>query len=471
MTNSKIIKESETVELKASLAELKTGLLSICAILNKHGAGELWFGVKNNGTAQGLTVTDKTLRDLSQAIAAHIEPKIYPDIAQEEMSGKTCIKVSFSGETGPYYAYGRAYMRVADEDRQLSAQELESLILHKNRHVLSWDSEPHPGSLKELNSKKVQRFVKRAGLTWDNLTNALTKLQLLKDGQLLNAAGLFFSKTPPMQLRCAVFAGTTSSNIIDHHDFDGDILELIEEAQKYILKNIHIGMRLNGLYREDVLEITPAALREAIINAFCHRDYRDPDYIHIAIFKDRVELRSPGGLYDGLTISKMRKGNVSKRRNPLIADLFRRIQMVEAWGRGMPLILENEPNVKFQVIAKVFIACFARPSYTETIEDASTLVESGAQSGAQSRAQSDEILRILLASPLSASDLVKSLGLQSKTGAFKRSINNLLEEGFIEYTIPDKPSSRLQMYRVTEKGRVFEQKTASRGKAEGKTDD
>ena len=93
MKADKVIKESETVELKASLAELRAGLISVCAILNKHGAGELWFGVKNNGTVQGLTVTDKTLRDLSQAIAAHIEPKIYPNITREKITGKTCLKV------------------------------------------------------------------------------------------------------------------------------------------------------------------------------------------------------------------------------------------------------------------------------------------------------------------------------------------------------------------------------------------
>jgi ATP-dependent DNA helicase RecG len=82
-----------------------------------------------------------------------------------------------------------------------------------------------------------------------------------KRGQLLNAATLFFSKTSAMQLRCAVFGGTTSAAIIDRHDFEGDILELIEEAQKYILKNIHIGMRVKGLYREDVPEISIEAMK------------------------------------------------------------------------------------------------------------------------------------------------------------------------------------------------------------------
>ena len=116
--------------------------------------------------------------------------------------------------------------------------------------------------------------------------------------------------------------------------------------------------------RVDVPEISRAALREAVINAFCHRDWRDPDYIQIAIYKNRVEIRNPGGLFDGLTFEAMRRGNVSHRRNPLIADLFRRIDMVEAWGRGMPLILENAPSVEFREIARLFIASFERPSAT-----------------------------------------------------------------------------------------------------------
>ena len=355
--------ESETVELKTSLAELKQGLTSLVAMLNKHGQADLWFGVSPSGQPMGLMVTDKTLRDVSQALAAHIEPRLYPEITSMEVAGKTCLRVQATGQQKPYFAYGRAYMRVADEDRQMSARELESLILKRNSAALRWDNAPSTTALAELSETKIRRFVERAGLPWDNTTNALAKLGLVQDGQLLNAARLFFAQQP-IQLRCAVFASTTSATIIDRHDFDGDILELIDEAEKYILKNIHIGMRLEGMRRVDVPEISRAALREAVINAFCHRDWRDPDYIQIAIYKNRVEIRNPGGLFDGLTFEAMRRGNVSHRRNPLIADLFRRIDMVEAWGRGMPLILENAPSVEFREIARLFIASFERPSAT-----------------------------------------------------------------------------------------------------------
>ena len=364
MSSETVFQETETVELKKSLAELKEGLVSMAAILNKHGAGELWFGIGPNGKAVGLDVTEKTLRDLSQAIAAHIEPKVYPQVTAQTVADKTCIQVRFSGADAPYFAHGRAWMRVADEDRQLSAKALQNLILEKHRQALHWDSQPCDLPLDALDETKIRRFVERAGLAWDNNpANALTKLELMRDGRLLNAARLLFAKAPPIQLRCAVFANTRSATILDRHDFDGDLLELIDEAQKYILKNIHIGMRLDGMVRVDVPEVSTAALREAVINAFCHRDWRDPDYIHVAVFKDRVEIRNPGNLLDGLTIEAIRRGNVSLRRNPLIADLLRRIQMIEAWGRGMPLMLENAPTAQFRQLGPLFIASFERPSF------------------------------------------------------------------------------------------------------------
>ena len=132
------------------------------------------------------------------------------------------------------------------------------------------------------------------------------------------------------------------------------------------------------------------ALREVIINAFCHRDWRDPDYVQVAIFKNRVEVRNPGGLFGGLTLAEMRKGNVSRRRNPLIADLFRRIEMVEGWGRGMPLILENAPSVEFRQVAGLFIASFARPSFSlndqETVEKTAGTTTSKTTGSATGRA-------------------------------------------------------------------------------------
>jgi ATP-dependent DNA helicase RecG len=357
------MRENETTELKKTLGQLKDGIISITAILNKHGEGELWFGIRDDGVPVGINVGEKTIRDISQAIAAHIEPKIFPELTTIARENTQCIRVRFSGSDKPYFAYGRAYMRVGDEDRQLSAKELENIFLDKSHDALRWDNKASNVQITDLVMSKVKAFVKRANLTWDTLPNALHKLSLLQNGKPVNAALVFFAKKPIVKLRCAVFASTTTSTILDRQDYEGGILELIEHGQAYILKNIHTGMRLEGLYRVDVPELAVPAIREALINAFCHRDYHDPHEVQIAIFKDRVELRNPGTLFGGLTLNQLREGNVSARRNPLIADMLRRIQMIEGWGRGMPLILDNEPKTQFQEVAQLFIATFPRPSF------------------------------------------------------------------------------------------------------------
>lgn len=238
----------------------------------------------------------------------------------------------------------------------------------KSHSAEYWDSEPCKATFADLNEEKVRAFVERAELSWHSLPVALENLDLLKGDQLVNAAPLFFGAKPSLKLRCAVFGTDTTSFIIDRRDFEGDILELVEEAQQYILKNIHIGMRLEGLYRVDVPEIAIPALREAIINAFCHRDYRDPEHVQVAVFKNRVEIRNPGTLFGGLTLDALRQGRLSRRRNPLIAQLLTRIHMMEAWGRGMSLILENEPEARFEELAGMFIASFARSPLAEDID-------------------------------------------------------------------------------------------------------
>ena len=112
--------ETETLEFKRSTGELKEAINSICAILNKHQHGEIYFGVKSDGTPVGQTVTEESLREVSQKIGNFIEPKIYPEINRVILDGKECIHVSFEGNQIPYFSYGVARIRVADEDLQMS---------------------------------------------------------------------------------------------------------------------------------------------------------------------------------------------------------------------------------------------------------------------------------------------------------------------------------------------------------------
>ena len=125
--------ENETLEFKKSTGELKEAMHSICAILNKHQQGELYFGVKSDGTPVGQVVTEESLREVSQKIKNHIDPKIYPEIHKVVIDGRDCIHVKFSGVQVPYFAYGVARIRVADEYLQMTPEEIKNLILNRGR--------------------------------------------------------------------------------------------------------------------------------------------------------------------------------------------------------------------------------------------------------------------------------------------------------------------------------------------------
>jgi ATP-dependent DNA helicase RecG len=428
-------RESETIELKRSTSELKEAVISIAAILNKHGRGEAYFGIRNDGAVIGQQVGGKTLHGVSQAISENIEPKIYPKIQGISIGNRSCIRVNFEGKDAPYFAFGRAYMRVADEDRQMSAREIERLIIKKNKDKLRWDSEICPrAKLSDISPRKLKNFLKIAGLKHDSLFNSLSKLRLLSGKKPLNTAIIMFAKKPQdffpnAKLRCAVFGKTDTSLIIDRKEFEGNILYLIEKAQEYILENIHIGMRIEGLRRIDVPEIDKEAFREAIINAFCHRDYWEYDSVNIAIFKDRLEIRNPGLLYGDLTIEKITTEMVSERRNELIADLFHRIHFIERWGRGIRLILSKEPQTIFKEVGTHFIVVFKRK--TEAQRKEITAEEETTQKTTQ------KIISIIKSDPqVSRKRLARKIGLTED--GIKYHLAQLKKKGIVKRIGPDK---------------------------------
>ena len=123
--------ENETREFKKTTGEINEGVVSIVSILNKHKKGELYFGIKNDGTPFKFEITDSTLRDVSRKIYEAIKPQIFPAIEIVSVNGIDVIKVEFSGEDVPYSAFGRYYVRVADEDRELTPQELRKIMISK----------------------------------------------------------------------------------------------------------------------------------------------------------------------------------------------------------------------------------------------------------------------------------------------------------------------------------------------------
>lgn len=160
---------------------------------------------------------------------------------------------------------------------------------------------------------------------------------------------------------------------------------------------------------------------------------------------DTEEVRNPGTLMEGVTLRTLKTAKVSRRRNPLIADLLRRIQYIEAWGSGIPLILEKAPNVRFFQVAGIFITEFPRPSATEDTPEVIPEV---------TLEVTLEVARLLkvISGEQSRRELQDSLGLRDDDHMRTAYILPALANGWIERTLPDKPNSRLQKYRLPPKG-------------------
>jgi len=367
------MEENETLEFKKSISELKEAIISITAILNKHKKGELYIGLDNKGKTTKQTITEKTLRDISQAIANHIEPKIYPEIQQQD----EYIKISFEGLEIPYFAYGRAYIRVADEDKKLSAKELENIILRKEQ--TKWDSKPSNIKLRDIDTESLKKYIqkanaeKRINFKFSDEKSILNKLHLLKEGKPINASKLLFSNKKPLELQAAVFAGTNKTTFLDIKQYKGNIFELLEISENYIKEHMNWKADLTGSKRIEIPEVPIRAIKEALVNSFCHRDFQAPESNKIAMYKDKIEIWNPGNFPEGYSPEDfIKKETPSVLRNPAVANILYLSADIEKWGSGLKRIYEeckkNNILVSFNVMKYGFSVVFKRPSIKKGVE-------------------------------------------------------------------------------------------------------
>ncbi|MCG2719302.1 MAG: putative DNA binding domain-containing protein [Nanoarchaeota archaeon] len=363
------MKESEILELKKSTSELKEGIISIVSILNKHQKGELYFGVKNNGEVVGQDVTEKTIRDISKSISDNIEPKIFPKIKEISLEGKKCVHIEFSGENVPYYAFGRPHIRVGDEDKKLSSQELEKFILKKKK--VCWEEGISERKIEDVNEEALRSFigrantVKRINFKFTNVKSILNKLELLKENKLLKAAEVLFCEKNPSEVQAAIFAGTDKLTFLDIKQFKGNIFNLLEQSESYIKEHINWRAELKERVRKEIPEIPIRAITEALVNSLCHRDYENRKGNEVAIFKDRVEIYNPGLFPEGYDQKDFFSGTErSILRNPFIANTLYLSKDIERWGSGIKRIHDacKEENVKveFKKLKSGFLVVFYR---------------------------------------------------------------------------------------------------------------
>ena len=355
--------ESKNVEFKEALPEKSIKYMkSVVAFANGMG-GKIIFGIADKSReVVGVDNTDifKTMDAIANAISDSCEPAIIPDITLQTINGKTVIVVEIEeGRQRPYFikALGRdggVYVRVAGTTRVADDYMIKELLFEgSNRcfdqEIFSDEEVNEADILRLCEAMKVEAIKNAHSKEQKAAIKDVTRQQLLSWGVLIrkndklyptNAFAILNGDMIWSVTQCGVFKGDTKAIFVDRREYSGALWEQIEQAYKYVLRNIHMGATFAGLYRQDVYEIPPDAIRELIINAAVHRSYLDHGSIQIAIYDNRLEVTSPGKLPMGQSIERMQEG-YSRIRNEALAYAFAYMNLIEHWGSGFPRIIKK----------------------------------------------------------------------------------------------------------------------------------
>ena len=354
--------ESKNVEFKEELPEKSIKYMkSVVAFANGIG-GKIIFGiVDKTREVIGFNKEEvfRKMDAIANAVSDSCEPAIIPDITLQTVDGKTVIVVEISeGRQRPYYikALGReggVYVRVAGTTRLADEYMIKELMFEgSNRYFdqalctgLSITDEEINAlckSMKEQAIKNAHNEEQKASI------KDVGRQQLRSWGVLIERDGKDYPSNAYAVLtgngglhvatQCGVFKGTTKEVFVDRREYTGPLWKQIDEAFQFVLRNIHLGATFVGVYRQDIYEIPPDAIRELIINAMVHRSYLDHGTIQVAVYDNRLEITSPGKLPMGQTLDRMKEG-YSKIRNEALAHAFSYMNLIEHWGSGIPRII------------------------------------------------------------------------------------------------------------------------------------
>ncbi len=337
------MREDEFNEFKKTTGELNEAMVSISSILNKHRRGRIYFGLKNDGSSHKFTITDSTQRDVSRKIYEAIRPQIIPTITTEKIEGNEVIVVDFHGDDVPYSAFGKYYIRTADEDRELTPAELRKIMIGQE-YTENWGNKTSDETVDDVDDKTLETFFRNAiqcnrmpDYDFDKET-ILSKIGVLNGDKLTNAGKYLFSRNKPIVLKMAVFATEHKETFLDIAREEGNIFQLIDAAVGYIIKNIRwrVEMSGDGIHRKEIPEIPIDALREAVVNSFAHARYDLPVQHEISIFSDRIAIINPGSFANEFEpIDFVNRDIHSFLRNETIARVLYLCKDVETFGSGI----------------------------------------------------------------------------------------------------------------------------------------
>jgi len=352
--------ESDTVEFKRSTGQRTEAARTACAMLNGRG-GFILFGIEpDSRQTTGQQVGASTLEDVVGELRriepyVPLQPETY-DVAE----GRNVLLVRVpDGPDKPYTFDGRPYVRQGPTTAAMPRELYERMVVERRHPIHRWEIQPaHEITLNDLDKAEITRTVDEA-IRRGRMDEPGTRdpAELLKglrvmreDGILLNAAVALFARSnrllpyyPQCLLRLARFRGTTMSVFEDNRQIHGNAFELLAAAQRFMREYLPVAGRIvpNLFERLDDPLYPPEALREALANALCHRDYSvGGGSIGIGIFDDRLEISSTGRLPSGLKPKDLTRPHTSRPWNPLIAGVFYRRGIIESWGRGTLKMIE-----------------------------------------------------------------------------------------------------------------------------------
>ena len=349
--------ESATVEFKKSTGQLTRAGETLCAFLNGSG-GILLFGVAPDGAISGQLVGDDTLRDIAQMLQK-LEPPTNAGIDRLRLNNDRgeviCISVFPDDDSRVFNFDGRAYQRIESTTQVMPQDTYQRLLIDRLHSHKRWENSSSPLKLEDLDLTELLATL-RSGIdagripstaTTDPI-NVLDRFGLRSGNSLNNAAVVLFARNDPSQypqcqLRLARFRGIEKNEFLDQRQLNGNAFVLLGEAVQFLNRHLPVAGRIApGIFeRIDAPLFPPVALREALVNAFVHRDYSIVGgAVSVAVYDDRLEIWSDGRLPFGLTIESLTKEHLSRPRNPLIAEVFFRRGLVERWGRGTQKIIE-----------------------------------------------------------------------------------------------------------------------------------
>jgi ATP-dependent DNA helicase RecG len=339
--------EGHNLELKQSTSLRQEIGQAVSAFANTDG-GVILVGVSPNGEIVGVDIGKKTVEDLANLIKENTDPKIYPQMKIHKVDDKNIIEIVVKeSDEKPVFFSNHAYQRVGRTSPMISVSKIRELV-KQDRKTLSWDEKIYDEvTMESIDEARVRWFVKEAKKQRTlkipenaSLGEILRKLKLMKNEQLTNTAILLFAEESHfLQSEVKGIRFSSDKPVKPYTDFvniEGNIFDLVDSAQDFVLRNIRKSIWLNSgkVQREEKYEYPPDAIREAIVNAIAHRDYESPSKVQVRIFDNRIEIWNPGLLPKEITIEDLKIEHRSIPRNPLLFKQLFWVKYVEDVGGG-----------------------------------------------------------------------------------------------------------------------------------------